>query len=149
MSWAGVVADYASANQGPEEHWIALLDGEAVGWIQCAEVRHWPEECVEWRALGADPGCAGIDYLVGDNAPRGKGLGSAMIAAFVEQIVFGRHPEWHQVGADPYESNVASWRALEKAGFRSAGLIQPADGDPDGPAKLMLFDRPLELVLRS
>ena len=142
VSWDGVVADYAPANQGPEEHGIALNHGEPIGWIQCDDVSNWPEEGEDWVELGADPGCAGIDYLVGERGERGSGLGSAMIAAFVEQVVFGRHPHWHQVGADPFEANIASWRALEKAGFTAAGLIEPDEGDTDGPAKLMLLDRP-------
>jgi hypothetical protein len=33
---------------------------------------------------------------------------------------------------------VASWRALEKAGFRFAGMVE----DEDGPCRLMVATRP-------
>lgn len=141
VSWDGVVDDYAIENQGPEEHWIALIDDEPIGWIQCGEISNWPDESEDWIELGATPDCAGIDYLIGEAAQRGNGLGSAMIAAFVEQVVFGLHAHWNQVGADPLEANTASWRALEKAGFTAAGLVPDGD-DPVLTSKVMLRNRP-------
>jgi RimJ/RimL family protein N-acetyltransferase len=47
--------------------------------------------------------------------------------------VFGLHPEWTQACAAPYTANTASWRALEKAGFRFAGIVE----DKDGPCRLI------------
>ncbi len=35
VSWDAVVRDYGSANEEPTEHWIAVVDGRDVGWIQC------------------------------------------------------------------------------------------------------------------
>ena len=35
VSWEGVLRDYGAASEEPAEHWIALLEGEPVGWIQC------------------------------------------------------------------------------------------------------------------
>jgi ubiquinone/menaquinone biosynthesis C-methylase UbiE len=60
-----------------------------------------------------------------------------MIRAFVADIVFGLHPEWTQACAAPHAENIASWRALEKAGFRFAGIV----GGKDGPGRLMVADR--------
>lgn len=128
VSWDGVVRDYGSASTDPVEHWIAVAGGEDVGWIQCYAVAAYPDETREWLALGVDAAAAGIDYLIGDPTRRGRGLGSAVIAAFVDEIVFGRHPQWSQVAADPHERNVPSWRALERAGFRRLGLVDRADG---------------------
>lgn len=91
-----------------------------------------------WAALGVDLATtAGVDYLIGAAAHRGRGLGSAMIRAFVGQVVFDLHPEWTQAGADPLDANTASWRALEKAGFRLAGVVDTAHG----PSRLMVIDR--------
>jgi RimJ/RimL family protein N-acetyltransferase len=137
VSWEAVVADYGSANPDRVEHWVATVDGEPVGWIQCWATGDEPDEAAQWWALGVDRTAAGIDYLIGDPATRGRGVGSAMIRAFVADIVFGLHPSWTQVGADPHVDNVASWRALEKAGFRFVGVI---DGT-DGPGRLMVMDR--------
>jgi len=39
---------------------------------------------------------------------------------------------WRQVAADPAVPNTASWRALEKAGFRFAGIVAGSDGPADG-----------------
>jgi RimJ/RimL family protein N-acetyltransferase len=138
VSWEGVVRDYGGGGDGPEEHYLALLDGEPVGWIQCGSAAHWPDESAAWRALGLDPAVAGIDYLVGEPAARGRSLGSRMIRAFVDDVVFGRHPGWTQAAADPDVDNVASWRALAKAGFRHVGDIPSGKGT----GRLMAIDRP-------
>lgn len=140
VSWEAVVRDYGPANPDPAEHWIASAGGRDVGWIQCWAVADEPDECAPWFALGVDEAtAAGIDYLVGEPGDRGTGLGSAMIRAFVDDVVFGRHPRWQQAAADPLAANVASWRALENAGFRLAGIVDAKDG----PARLMVADRGL------
>ncbi len=138
VSWEGVVRDYGSGNGDPTEHWLASIDGDDVGWIQCYLAADSPEESAQWWALGVQATAAGIDYLVGEPARRGRGVGSAMIRAFVEDVVFGLHPGWSQACAAPYAANVASWRALERAGFRFVGIVE----DEDGPCRLMVADRP-------
>ena len=138
VSWDAVVRDYGPANPDPTEHWIASVDGRDVGWLQCWAVLDELDECADWLELGVDRTAAGIDYLVGAPADRGRGLGSALIRAFVAEVVFGRHPHWSEVCADPNEENVASWRALEKAGFRFRGRFE-AD---EGTCRLMVAERP-------
>lgn len=141
VSWEGVVRDYGSSMPYAVEHWIASVDGRDVGWIQCyAAAADDSEECAVWFAHGVDRGAAGIDYLIGDPAARGRGLGSRMIRAFVRDVVFARHPSWTQACASPYVSNLASWRALARAGFSEWAVIDSPD-DPDGPMKLMVIDR--------
>ena len=137
VSWDAVVRDYGSGNTEPVEYWIGSIDGRDVGWIQCYLAADDPEETAGWWDLGVHKSAAGIDYLVGDPELRGNGVGSAMIRAFVRDVVFGLHPEWTQACAGPFEANVASWRALEKAGFHFAGIV---DTD-DGPCRLMVMDR--------
>lgn len=141
VSWDAVCAEYGEANPEPVEHWLALEDeGRApVGWIQCYPVADHlaDEEVRQWLALGVPETAAGIDYLIGDPAARGRGLGSRMIDAFVEQIVFARHPGWDPVCASPYEANVGSWRALANAGFAHVGTF----ADPGGPCRLMVRHR--------
>jgi aminoglycoside 6'-N-acetyltransferase len=140
VSWEAVVSDYGSAMTDPVEHWIASAGGRDVGWIQCYAAVDIPEETDDWWSFGVDRDAAGIDYLLGEPGSRGRGLGSAMIRAFVSAVVFGRHPEWRQACAAPFAANVASWRALEKAGFRCLGVIE----DDEGPCRLMAIDRPTD-----
>lgn len=140
VSWDGVVRDYGSGSDPTVEHWLALAGDRPVGWIQCyATADHADsDEVAHWRRLGVDDAAAGIDYLVGDAAERGRGVGSAMIRAFVAEVVFGRHPTWTQACASPLAVNVASVRALARAGFTHRGTFE----DHLGPCDLMVRDRP-------
>ena len=139
VSEAAVTRDYGSQSTDPTEYWLALLDGHEVGWIQCYATADYAEEdeVQQWRRLGVDPNCAGIDYLIAEPARRGQGLGTEMIRAFVRNVVFGQHPGWTQVGASPVIANTASWRALEKAGFTAVGEFD----SEHGRCKLMLAER--------
>ena len=139
VSWEGVVRDYGEATTDPYlEHWLALVDEVPVGWIQCYRLADEPEEAEAFFALGVDQDAAGIDYLLGEPEARGQGLGTEMVRAFVHDIVFPQHPGWTQACAAPSAGNTASWRALEKAGFRFLGEVP----DPDGNGRLMVIDRP-------
>ena len=138
VSWEGVLRDYGSRREPDEtEFWIASVEGRDVGWIQCWPTDDEPEDAGPWWALGVDPTAAGIDYLIGEPDDRGRGLGSAMIRGFVDEIVLGLHPSWTQAAADPLAANVASWRALEKAGFRLLAEVE----SKFGPARLMVTAR--------
>ncbi|HEX2052429.1 MAG TPA: GNAT family N-acetyltransferase [Actinomycetota bacterium] len=137
VSWDGVVRDYGSANRDPTEHWLACLNGRELGWIQVWALADEPEEAAKWLPYGVRATAAGIDYLIGEPADRGRGRGSAMISAFIDQVVFRMYPQYDQVCAAPYAANVASWRALEKAGFNFRGEIE----DRDGPCRLMVCER--------
>jgi RimJ/RimL family protein N-acetyltransferase len=110
VSWEGVVRDYGSGRDDGTEHFLALLDGRPVGWIQT-----WsPED---------DAGSVGIDYLLGEPADRGRGIGSAMIRAFVETVL----PERTRITADPERANLASVGALRRAGFVPEGDLMVLD----------------------
>ncbi len=139
VSWKGVVETYGSGNTDPVEHFLALLDGEPLGWIQCYGAE-WEEddEAYYWDDHLDLEETAGIDYFVGGASRRGRGLGSAMIRAFVHDVVFANHPEWNVVAAGPFEANTASWKALERAGFRRIALLD----DDEGPCVLMALERP-------
>lgn len=132
VSWDAVVRDYGSGSDERTEHWLVLVDGREVGWIQTYALADYADDdddderawvAAVW-ALGVDRAAAGIDYLIGEASDRGRGLGPAMIRAFVRDIVFGRHPGWTQALADPHVDNRPSWRALELAGFRAVGITQ-------------------------
>lgn len=140
VSWEAVVRDYGSANEEPTEHWLALLDGEPVGWIQCYAWADYADddEAQAHFAAGVERSAAGIDYLVADPTRRGRGLGAAMIRSFVHGVVFPQHLRWTQVSAGPLIANEASWRALERAGFRRLADYTSELGD----CRVMLIERP-------
>ncbi len=121
----------------PTEVFVVEQDGAPIGMVQ----RYRLDDEPEWRRVmevtGTPAAAAGIDYLIGEPSRRGHGVGSTMIKTFVADIVFGLHPQWTQACAAPQAGNLASWRALEKAGFRFVGTVE----ERLGPCRLMVADR--------
>ncbi|GMU78013.1 MAG: hypothetical protein AMXMBFR46_08100 [Acidimicrobiia bacterium] len=116
--------------------WIIVIDQRDAGYIQVYDVGYDADYGAACASVGAGPGTAGIDYLIGEADLVGGGVGTRVIAAFVEEIVFGRAP-WPAVCAGPDPRNAASIRVLEKNGFRYAGTIDTTDG----PEHLMVRTR--------
>jgi RimJ/RimL family protein N-acetyltransferase len=137
LSREGVAGAYGSANSDPTEHWIASTEEGDLGWIELYRLLNSPEDLAQWEPMGVLQSAAGIDYLIGDPADRGRGLGAAMIRSFSDQVVFGMHPEVGQVCAAPYATNVGSCRALASAGFRLLGPVE----ESGGTTLLMLLER--------
>ncbi|MGQ2978652.1 MAG: GNAT family N-acetyltransferase [Polaromonas sp.] len=134
-SLAEVEAEYGPWIDDPRQvqpH-IALLDGEPFGYIQ------------SYVALGSgggwwedetDPGVRGIDQSIADAAQLGRGLGTAMVKAFVAKLF--ADPRVTHIQTDPDPRNARAIRCYEKAGFRARGEVQT----PDGTALLMICRRP-------
>jgi aminoglycoside 6'-N-acetyltransferase len=138
VSEDAVAADYGSTSDPAFEHWLAVDGhGTPLGWAQCYAVTDSPEEAQQWWAHGVHRTAAGIDYLVGDPGARGRGVGTAMLATFLDEVVWPLHPGWTQVCAAPYEANTASWRVLERVGFRHVATLP----DDEGPCRLMVRER--------
>ena len=124
----------------PNEDWLALLDGQPVGVVQRSRVVDYDENLRDFASLVEVPvGALTIDYLLGDPSVYGRGLGSAMISAFVSRS-FVELPDSPTILVSVVAANVASWRALEKAGFRR---VAEGELEPDNPV-----DDPLHYVLR-
>lgn len=132
---AGLENDYfsAAAAASPTRACIAVLDGEALGFIQ------------SYVALGAgdgwwedetDPGTRGIDQFLADESRLGRGLGSAMVEAFARRLF--ADPAVTKIQTDPSPDNERAIRCYRRAGFVDRGRI----ATPDGPALLMVRDRP-------
>jgi aminoglycoside 6'-N-acetyltransferase len=140
LSWEGVLEEHTKSIRGEEplDEYIAWFGGRPVGWIQTYAIDDDPDyaEVIAATGLPTD-GLAGVDYLLGDPADRGRGLGARMIRAFLDEVVFGEHPAWTSACAGPDPANQRSVRVLEKAGFRFVGDIVSCDG----PEHLMVIDR--------
>jgi aminoglycoside 6'-N-acetyltransferase len=110
-----------------------IVEGRPAGLIQTYLVADSPD----WEAIvGAEPGLAGVDLLIGEEELVGRGVGPQVLKAFAREVVFAR-PETNACVATVEEPNRRSWRAFEKAGFRHV-----RDVEEDGlPHRLLRLDR--------
>lgn len=92
-------------------HLIVLYEGHPIGLCQYYKCEDSDED------FGTLPqaGSYGIDYLIGEEAYLGKGLGKGMIALLVEKIF--SFPDAQRVTADIDRNNKASEGALLSCGF--------------------------------
>lgn len=92
---------------------IASLNGLPIGMIQCYKQADFPE----WDRTVTVENSIGIDYLIGNPDFVGKGIGPAIISEMVIKA-FQLYPACNAVVSVPQQENIASCRALEKAGFK-------------------------------
>ena len=122
--------DYFSESAASETRaYIASLAGEPFGFIQSyvslgSGGGWWEHE--------TDPGVRGIDQFLANAEQLGRGLGSSMVRAFVEQLF--KDPAVTGVQTDPSPRNERAIRSYRRAGFVIHGEVVT----PDGPALLML-----------
>jgi aminoglycoside 6'-N-acetyltransferase len=124
-----VEAHYGPSVDGvdPTALYLAEHEGRAFGFIQVYRFDDEPESLAELSAVcPVPPGALSVDYLIGEGSARGRGLGAAMIAAAVARG-FADHPDAGELLVPVVAANVASWRALERAGGTryAAGELEP------------------------
>ena len=142
-----VERDFGPAMRGdePAEDLVVALDGVPVGLLQRCRWHDYPAYVEEIAPiLEIPPGTVSIDYLIGPRELTGRGLGPRVLAAAVD-AVWERYPDAPAVIVPVVATNRASWRALEKAGFRR---VAAGDLTPDNPAEPPLcyihrIDRPV------
>jgi len=130
---AALERDFGPTLDGEDATELFLaLDGEhPFGLIQRYPIAAYPEYVEELAPLvELAPGALSIDYLIGDPARRGRGLGAAMIAAFAAES-WAAYPDATEIVVPVAAGNVASWRALERAGFTR---VAEGELEPDNPA---------------
>lgn len=121
-----------TSGQSTTQPYVVLGDGAPIGYIQSyvalgAGDGWWPDE--------HDPGVRGIDQFLAHPEQLGRGLGTAMVRAFV-QLLFA-DPAVTRIQTDPSPRNRRAIRCYEKAGFRRVGEVDT----PDGRALLLVCDR--------
>lgn len=133
-SLAQVEAEFEplTGDQSTTRAYVVLVDGRPIGYIQSYVALGsgdgwWPDE--------RDPGVRGIDQFLANAEDLGRGLGSAMVRAFVERLFADRAVT--RVQTDPSPGNRRAIRCYEKAGFRAEREVDT----PDGRALLMIRDR--------
>ncbi|HEY2327072.1 MAG TPA: GNAT family N-acetyltransferase [Gaiellaceae bacterium] len=124
---AEVEAHYGPALSGedPTYHYIAVEDGRPVGFFQTYLYWDYPEEA---SRMELDPDAAGVDLFIADEERIGRGLGSELLRRFVDEYAFALPGVTHCI-AEPEETNIASIRAFEKAGFH---VVSAWDNAVDG-----------------
>ena len=125
----------------PGEDLVVCLDDRPAGLVQRSLISDYPEDLAEFSSVTeVVQGAVELDYLIADPALRGSGLGSRMIATIVEDT-WRSYPTAPVVLVAVAAANIASWRALDKA-----GLYRVAEGpmEPENPV-----DVPLHYVYRA
>ena len=118
---------------GSTHAFIAHLAGEPIGFIQSYVVLGSGDG---WWEDETDPGARGIDQFLAHADQLNRGLGRAMVRAFVEQLF--TDPAVTVVQTDPSPDNGRAIRCYTAAGFTAVGEVVT----PDGPALLMRCHRP-------
>jgi aminoglycoside 6'-N-acetyltransferase len=141
-----VERDFGASTRGeePGEDLIVLLDGRPIGLLQRSAICDYPQDLTEFSAVIEVPvGTVELDYLIADPALRGRGLGSRMIAVAVEDT-WNSYSDAPAVLVAVVAANVASWRALEKAGLKrvAEGQMPPDNPIDDALHYIYRVDRP-------
>jgi aminoglycoside 6'-N-acetyltransferase len=141
-----VERDFGASTRGeePGEDLLVLLDGRPIGLLQRSAICDYPQDLTKFSAVIEVPvGAVELDYLIADPALRGRGLGSRMIAAAVEDT-WNSYSDAPAVLVAVVAANVASWRALEKAGLKrvAEGPMSPDNPIDDVLHYIYRVDRP-------
>jgi aminoglycoside 6'-N-acetyltransferase len=126
---AAVESQYGPSVDGtdPTAVYLGVHAGEPFGLVQVYRLDDEPESLDELSTVCPVPdGALSIDYLIGVPDARGRGLGTALIAAAVARG-FADHADAQDVLVPVARGNEASWRALRRAGATSyaAGELTP------------------------
>lgn len=111
---ADIAEKYAERVDGlsPTRMWVIEVNGRSVGFVQDYRIGDYPDYAV----LGPDPDAIGVDYAIGADQWRGRGLGPRVLWAWMRRAR-SRFPEARTYFAAPDHRNAASLRVLAKAGF--------------------------------
>ena len=144
---AALERDFGPSIDGddPADIFIASQRARPIGLIQRYTFADNPDWAAEVATLVPVPAAAwSMDYFVGEAALLRSGLGSAMLAALV-RATWDDDPRASAVIVPVVEANVASWRALEKAGFRrvAQGPLTPDNPADDALHVVYRIDRPV------
>ncbi len=113
--------------ESPTEPYLICYGKTPAGYIQTYRIVDYPE----YNALvQVDEHTAGVDLFLGEVRYTNRGLGTAALRRFLQEIVFAK------VGIDacilgPDPANKAAIRVYEKVGFRYVKTISHPDGGGD------------------
>lgn len=148
-----VSRDFGASLRGdePGEDLVVLLGGRSVGLLQRSRITDYPEYLEEFTQLVPVPeGAVTLDYLIGEAALRGRGVGTRLVARAVHET-WTVYPDACCVLIAVVAANVASWRALEKAGLQRVahGLMTPDNPVDESLHYVYRIDRPAHDEVRE
>ncbi len=141
-----VERDFGPTYRGeePNEDLLIFADGEPIGLVQRCRPADYPDYLADLTPLVKLPAeTMTLDYLIGDPARIGHGLGSAMLRAIIA-ATWIEHPRTARIVIPVAAANPASWRALEKAGMErlTEGALPPDNPIDDDRHFIYGIDRP-------
>jgi aminoglycoside 6'-N-acetyltransferase len=138
-----VAAKYGPCIDGddPTELFVISEADRPVGMIQRYQINDEPDWLPVFDGITDVTAAAGIDYLIGEPDAVGRGIGTAVIAAFTA-MVFAWRPVTSIV-VTVQQANIGSWRILEKAGFSRiwSGELDSPDPSDHGPEHVYRLER--------
>jgi aminoglycoside 6'-N-acetyltransferase len=157
-----IEADYGGSVDGtePSEVFIASRGGTPLGLVQRYRWDAYPSYVDEVAAILTLPAQAlSIDYLVGPPAALQRGWGTQMLREFVQSTwrdlwpgnspgtppaTCPGDPQTPAIVVPVHADNTASWRVLERAGFRrvASGLLVPDNPADNRNHHIYRLDRP-------
>jgi aminoglycoside 6'-N-acetyltransferase len=118
---------------------IIFFQQKPIGYIQYYSVKDfpWPQQDF---APNVEKEAAGLDLFIGNPSFIGKGLGSAIITQFLEDLIW---PRFQFCVVDPDERNLASIKLFEKCKFvRHKKIISKDSLDKTVTLLLMVKENP-------
>jgi aminoglycoside 6'-N-acetyltransferase len=124
-----VAKDYGACTDGDFKTRVYVVQADAtpIGIIQVFRLADYPDEDRHYPFRGA----VSIDYLIGEEAYVGRGVGTQMIREFVDTVVRELYPDSTGVATGAELDNAASLGALRKAGFEPGGTVIGEYGTPE------------------
>ena len=121
-----VAAEYLEPLGEPDAAipYVAIAHGDPIGFIQTYVAVDFGQG---WWTGWHDPSVRGIDQFIADESRLGRGLGTAMISAFVRRLLDDATVS--KVVVDPSPRNARAIACYRKCGFRDVGIIATPDGD--------------------
>jgi len=114
----------------PTRMWVLEVDGRPAGMLQSYRVVDYDD----YAESTGDSEAIGFDYLIGEVALIGRGIGTRMIWEFCRDVLRREYPDAPRFLASPALRNERSLRVLAKCGFNRGHEI-PGIDEPGLPAE--------------
>lgn len=110
-----VAAYYGPALRGeePTRLWIWEVNGRSIGFVQDYRISDHPD----YVLLAGHPDAIGFDYVIGEAAWVGRGIGTSLLWVYLRDIVWPAYPGAREFFAAPDHRNKRSLRVLAKLGL--------------------------------